>query len=88
MLVASIDEGFIKDIDIKSVKNLNDAINQPINIVFNTEYNVWFFAQSHSGGLGTASRNRGGVDRVRQDWSTMKSYINDLNLFGNKPVGK
>lgn len=33
-------------------------------------------------GLGTASRNRGGVDRVRQDWSTMKSYINDLNLFG------
>lgn len=88
LLAASIDEGYIKDNDIKSVKNLNDAINQPINIVFNAEYNVWIFAQSHSGGLGTASRNRGGVDRVRQDWSIMKSYINDLNLFGNKPVGK
>ena len=37
---------------------------------------VW--CQAHTGALGQINRNRGGVDRVHSDWSTMsKSFHND-----------
>lgn len=40
---------------------------------------VW--CQAHTGGLGTANRNRGGVDRVFQDWKEMASSV-DLGSAG------
>lgn len=47
--------------------NVDAALNDPFT-VDNTQ--VWF--QAHTGHFGQISRNRGGVDRVSQDWLNMK----------------
>lgn len=47
-------------------RSLEDAIARPFEI---GRAQVW--CQAHTGQLGTNNRNRGGVDRVTQDWARM-----------------
>ena len=55
-----------RGIDLSPVSRLDKAIANPF--LFQTS-KIW--AQSHPGGLGRAGRNRGGVDRVSEDWAAM-----------------
>jgi len=48
------------------VPRLAEGIARPIQI---DDAVIW--CQSHPGGLGRANRNRGGVDRVSEDWRAM-----------------
>ncbi|MGH7788026.1 MAG: uracil-DNA glycosylase family protein [Candidatus Binatia bacterium] len=53
--------------------NLADAIASPFDI---GATKVW--CQAHPGSIGTNLRNRGGVDRVNDDWNRMaKAYLSD-----------
>jgi len=47
-------------------KTLADSIANPI--FYNS---ILVHAQSHPGGMGRAKRNKGGIDRVSQDWENM-----------------
>ena len=60
-----------KSLGLPRVCNLEIAIASPFRI---GSSGVW--AQSHPGGLGHANRNRGGVDRVSQDWRRMSGAVN------------
>lgn len=51
--------------------NLAEAISNPF--VFESA-TVW--CQAHTGGMGQANRNRGGVDRVSADWAAMSRSLN------------
>ena len=51
---------------LRRVGNLENAIESPFQI---KDTEVW--TQSHPGSLGRNNRNRGGVDRVSQDWQRM-----------------
>lgn len=48
-------------------KSLEEAIASPF------EYSgVWIWCQAHTGRIGTNHRNRGGINRVSNDWSKMR----------------
>ena len=49
-------------------KTLSESIDNPF--LYN---NAMVHAQSHPGGMGKAKRNKGGIDRVNQDWADMAS---------------
>ena len=55
-----------KSLGFVSPDNLHMAIAAPF---WNRDAQVW--AQSHPGRLGRANRNRGGIDRVAEDWRQM-----------------
>lgn len=49
---------------------LDDAVPTPISHV---RSRIW--CQAHTGGLGQANRNRGGVDRVHADWAQLAHVV-------------
>ncbi|MEX0654160.1 MAG: hypothetical protein WD534_09985 [Phycisphaeraceae bacterium] len=51
--------------------NLAEAIGSPLEVE-----SAMIWCQAHTGGLGQANRNRGGVDRVSSDWATMSHTLN------------
>jgi len=51
-------------------RNVDAALTAPFTI---DETQVWF--QTHPGHFGQISRNKGGVDRVSQDWLEMKTVL-------------
>lgn len=53
---------------LKPCKNIAAAIESSF-----TFENTKFWCQSHPGQLGRNNRNRGGIDRVTNDWARMKS---------------
>ena len=59
-----------KSLGVRPTGNLDTAIRSPFQI---GEAQVW--AQSSPGALGRANRNRGGVDRVAEDWRRMADAI-------------
>lgn len=70
-LGASVFNSIRRGLDKKPVKGLAEAIARPF--AFNGA-SIW--AQSHPGGLGRAGRNKGGVDRVSEDWAAMARSVN------------
>lgn len=48
-------------------KTMEEAIDSPFSVGFRR---IW--AQAHTGSLGQNNRNRGGVNRVEQDWERMR----------------
>ena len=57
--------------DRRPSANLAEAITNPF--VFESA-TIW--CQAHTGGMGKANRNRGGVDRVSADWAAMSRSMN------------
>lgn len=57
-----------KVLGYRRASNLNEATQHPLRVNGSKIY-----AQAHTGGLGRANRNRGGIDRVSSDWSEMAS---------------
>ena len=55
------------------VGKVADAVAAPFQV---HGASVW--CQSHPGGLGRANRNKGGVDRVSEDWRRMSATIGPL----------
>lgn len=55
-----------KALGYRRASNLDEATQHPLRVNGSKIY-----AQAHTGGLGRANRNRGGVDRVSSDWSEM-----------------
>jgi hypothetical protein len=51
-------------------ENMDMALNSPFMA---GDSHVWY--QAHTGHFGQANRNKGGVDRVSQDWLRMKSAV-------------
>jgi len=62
--------------DLGLCPDLSSAIDNPFNI---GEARVW--CQAHTGAFGQNNRNKGGVDRVSDDWHKMKS---DFRATGNR----
>ena len=54
-------------------RSIPDALANPFSL---GSSEVW--CQAHTGGLGRATRNRGGVDRVTADWRRMKRRFDRL----------
>jgi uracil-DNA glycosylase len=54
------------------VATLDEAIRSPFPLGVTQ---VW--CQAHTGTLGTNNRNKGGVDRVSEDWARMKAAYNN-----------
>jgi hypothetical protein len=52
------------------LKNIAEAIDRPFSY---GRTRIW--CQSHTGQLGRNNRNRGGVDRVSQDWARMRADL-------------
>lgn len=52
--------------------NLENAISSPFKL---GTTQVW--CQAHTGALGTNNRNRGGVDRVSEDWKRMAAFYRE-----------
>ena len=59
-----------KSLGVRPTGNLDTAIGSPFRI---GDAQVW--AQSSPGALGRANRNRGGVDRVAEDWRRVADAI-------------
>jgi hypothetical protein len=56
--------------DLSPCKTLDSAIDSPFDLPSSTS-RVW--CQAHTGRLGRNNRNRGGVDRVSDDWQKMRN---------------
>lgn len=56
--------------NIKACKTLSEGISSPFRYKSSIVY-----CQSHTGQLGRYNRNRGGVDRVNEDWSLMACNV-------------
>jgi len=56
----------------RRVKTVAEAIDQPF---IHGDTQIW--CQAHTGGLGRANRNRGGVDRVNADWARMAAHYHE-----------
>lgn len=54
---------------LRACKNIDDALDCPIQLSESTQ--IW--CQAHTGGLGQNNRNRGGVNRVADDWKRMRN---------------
>ncbi len=59
-------------------KNLFQATKQPLLSHYFHPAITTIYAQAHTGALGKMSRNRGGVDRVTQDWAAMANAFSLL----------
>jgi hypothetical protein len=59
---------------LKRCTNIYAAIESPFNI---GAVRVW--CQAHTGALGQNNRNKGGVDRVSEDWQKMKVDVRATN---------
>jgi uracil-DNA glycosylase len=57
--------------DLPRAGKMDSAINSPFTV---GSSRVW--CQAHTGALGQMNRNKGGVDRVSQDWMRMKEDLN------------
>lgn len=64
-----------KACDSEPCANIHSAIENPFNI---GKTRVW--CQAHTGALGQKNRNKGGVDRVSDDWHKMKSDLGGHEL--------
>ena len=56
---------------LSACKHIDDALDRPIQLSESTQ--IW--CQAHTGGLGQNNRNRGGVNRVADDWTRMRNAI-------------
>ena len=61
--------------------SLEAAVNQPFSIGVS---DVW--CQAHTGAIGQNIRNRGGVNRVTEDWSRMASEFRKLKVAQSPTV--
>jgi len=62
--------------NLRPCPNMHSAIENPFNI---GSTRVW--CQAHTGAFGQNNRNRGGVNRVSDDWREMKA---DIGTTGNR----
>lgn len=58
-----------RSLALTACKNIDDALDRPIQVSESTQ--IW--CQAHTGGLGQNNRNRGGVNRVADDWTRMRN---------------
>lgn len=63
-----------KACDLRPCPTLHSAIENPFNIG-----TVRAWCQAHTGMLGQNNRNKGGVDRVSEDWNKMKADVGAKN---------
>lgn len=63
-----------KACDLKPASNIPSAIESPFRL---GKVRVW--CQAHTGALGRNNRNKGGVDRVSDDWQRMKEDVGASN---------
>ena len=66
--------------DLSDVRPLDLAIRKPFNI---GAIRVW--CQAHTGAIGHNNRNKGGIDRVSQDWLRMKADV--ATIIGEGSLG-
>lgn len=66
-----------KACDLRPCANIGSAIDNPFGIG-----TTWVWCQAHTGALGRNNRNRGGVDRVSDDWQKMKVDVRAKNSKG------
>ena len=65
-LGSSVFDAILRALGLPLHKTLFESISNPI--LYN---NILVYAQSHPGGMGRATRNKNGIDRVSQDWESM-----------------